>query len=157
MHQKETNKIGCDQVRRNLFDFQEKKLSEENSRDFETHLKSCSACSLLYQDFLHYDAIIDQKKTTEINPFISTRIIQALETISGTVVQNFFTTQKRILQPVFVSFLVVLAVFTGYLLMNSRNPHPTSTANRNEMIQLMQSDLSIAELMDEDKIFLINP
>lgn len=156
MHQDEHHN-NCDLFRENLFAFHEKRLSGENLLGLENHMSSCTVCSSLYNDFLEYIVIIDQTKTTEINPFVSTRIIQALESSSGTGKRNFIAANKRILQPISVTFLLALAAFTGFILMNIRNQHYSVTENRKEMIQMMQSDLNIAELIDNEKLFIINP
>ena len=154
--QKTTNKMDCLFIRSNLFSYQEKKLSDKEFKEFEDHLHSCNDCSRIVSDFQSVAYLIDEKKAEELNPFIITRIIQRLESrIELTKEKNnpFF---QRMLRPISVSFLMLIAVIIGFSIVKQRDTRFSDTNNHQNDIQAMKSGLNIPDFIDEDKTFFDN-
>jgi hypothetical protein len=148
--------MDCSFIRTNLFSYQEKQLSYLECREFDEHLHSCEACSRIASGFQSVTSFIDKKQLEEPNPFIRTRIIQAIESEierEDTMSKPFF---QDILRPVFLSFFLLFGVIIGFSIVKQRNIQFTDTINHQNNIQSMKSDLNIPDFIEEDKTFFDN-
>ena len=154
--QTKTNKIDCSIVRRNLFSYQEKQFPDKELHEFEDHLHSCEECSRIVSDFQSVTSFIDKKKTDEPSPFIRTRILQRIETQmdgASKVVNPFL---QRILRPISVSFVLLIAVIIGFSLVKLRDTRISENKNHQNDLQTMKSELNIPDFIDEDNTFFDN-
>jgi len=154
--QKKINKTDCSFIRSNLFSYQENQLSDEESKDFEDHLHICEECSMIFSDFQSVTSIIDEKKSGSPNPFSATRILQRIETQLEGSEHTANPIRKRILRPISVSFLMLIAVIIGFSIVKQRDSAISDTKNHQHDIQAMKSGLNIQDFIDEDKTFFDN-
>lgn len=148
--------MDCSFVRRNLFSYQEKQLSGKDRYEFEDHLHSCEECSRIVSDFQYVTSFIDKKKSDEPSPFIRTRILQRIETQmdgASKVVNPFL---QRILRPISVSFVLLIAVIIGFSLVKLRDTRISENKNHQNDLQTMKSELNIPDFIDENKTFFEN-
>lgn len=148
--------MDCSFIRRNLFSYQEHQLSDEDSKEFEAHLLSCSECSRIVSEFKSVTSVIELRKTEEPNPFAGTRIIQKLESEMESNKEKREPVFIRILQPLAVAALLVIAVIIGFSIVKQREPGISATINHQQDIQAIQSDLNIPDFVDEDETFFAN-
>lgn len=149
--------MDCSFIRNNLFSYREKQLSGTDYKEFEDHLHSCNACSLVVSEFQSVISFMDEKKAVEPNPYISTRIIQRIESqIEGAKNKSgpFF---QRILQPVLLSFLLLVAVVIGFSIVQQKEMRYSENTIHQKDIQAMKSDLYIPDFIDEDNTLFDNP
>ena len=152
--QKKENNMDCVFVRAHLFSYQEKQLSGRENMELEDHLHSCVECSRLVSDFQSVTSFIDKKKSDEPNPFIRTRIFQRLESQLETAREKPYSYFQRILHPVSVSFLLLIAVVIGFSIVKQIESRYSNTINHQNEIQAMKSELNIPYFIDEDQTFL---
>jgi hypothetical protein len=154
--QNKTNKMDCFFVRSNLFSYQEKQLSDKECKEFEDHLHSCLECSRIVSDFQSVTSIIDEKKSDEPNPFMQTRIIQRIESQMEREKATPNPVFQRILRPISVSFLLLIAVIIGFSIVKQRDTRISDNINHQNSIQTMKSGLNIPDFIDEDNTFFDN-
>ena len=153
---KETDKPVCVFVRSNLFSYQEKQLSDRENKEFEDHLQSCADCSRIFADFQSVISLIDEKKSDESNPFVRTRILQRIESqMEGAKVKPnpYF---QRILRPIPVSFLMLIAMIIGFSIVKQIDRRFSDNLNHQNDIQAMKSGLNIPDFIDDDITFFDN-
>ena len=145
--------MDCSFIRRNLFSYQEHQLSGKDNKEFEAHLHSCSECSRIVSEFQSVTSVIELRKTEEPNPFAGTRIIQKLESEMESTREKTNPLYLRILQPLSVAALLVIAVIIGFSIVKQREPGISAIINHQQDIQAIQSDLNIPDFVDEDEPF----
>ncbi len=155
MH-KSIHHMDCLFIRRNLFSYQEHKLSDKDTKEFEAHLLSCAECSRIVSEFRSVTSVIDLRKDAEPNPFAGTRIIQRLESEMESNKEKREPVFIRILQPLAVAALLVIAVIIGFSIVKQREPEISAIINHRQDIQAIQSDLNIPDFVDEDETFFAN-
>ena len=146
----------CFYVRSNLFSYQEKQLSGTEYKKFEDHLHSCKECSRIVSDFQSVTSFIDEKKSVEPNPFIRTRIMQRLESHIERAREKPNPFFQKILRPVSVTFLLLIAVIIGFSIVKQREPVISQNINHQNNIQAMKSGLNIPDFIDESNTFFDN-
>lgn len=113
--------------------------------DVRTHLDGCQKCSKLYTVLLLSNKIISQEREIKSNPFLATRVMTHIES------EEAFTSKLRsfglvrILQPVFLSAFIVLALFIGIYAGNSYQPKTMAQNTIPEELLLMD-DASMESL-----------
>jgi hypothetical protein len=151
-----TNKTECSFIRNNLFAYQEKQLPERKYKEFEDHLHACKECTRIVSDFQSVTSFIDEKKSKEINPFIRTRILQRIESQmerARAIPEPFF---QRILRPISVPFLLLIAVIIGFSIVKQSESRIFENINHQNDIQVIKSELNIPDFIDESNAFFDN-
>ncbi len=148
--------MDCSFIRRNLFSYQEHQLSDKDNKEFEAHLHSCAECYRIVSKFQSVISVIDLRKTEEPNPFAGTRIIQLLESEIERNKEKAEPLFLRVLQPLAVAALLVIAVIIGFSIVTQREPGISAIINHQQDIQSIQSDLNIPDFIDEDETFFAN-
>ncbi len=154
--QTKTDKTGCSFVRRNLFSYQEKQLSDRKCKEFEDHLHSCEECSRIVSDFQSVTSFIDKKQSDEPSPFIRTRILQRIETQMGEARKETNPFLQRILRPISVSFVILIAIIIGFSIGKQRETRFSDNIDHQNDLQTMKSELNIPDFIDEDNTFFDN-
>jgi hypothetical protein len=148
--------MDCSFIRRNLFTYQEHKLSDKDNKEFEAHLLSCAECSGIVSEFQAVTSVIDLRRNTEPNAFAGTRIIQRLDSEMEGIKKNVDPIILRIIQPLAVAALLVIAVIIGFSIVNNWEPEISAIINHQQDIRAIQSDLNIPDFVDEDDTFFAN-
>jgi Putative zinc-finger len=127
-----TEKMKCKTVHNKLIFFLEKELPVAEMQAVQEHLNSCTACSLFAEDLKKTLSILESDKTPELNPFFYTRVKMRLEQT-----QNALRTRPvvvRVLQPVAFSIILVLGIYAGIKLGNTRPNSGNHLSVEQEMI-----------------------
>jgi hypothetical protein len=148
--QKETSNPGCLFVKRNLFLYHENGLNETEAGIFDDHVRTCADCSKIVSEFRQFASIIDKRKTVEPNPFMGTRILQSMENHLESQ-KNSTPVFRRILRPVSVSLLLLIAVITGFTIAIQRETKLLKDRTHQADIQVMKSGLGLHDFLDDDK------
>ena len=143
-------------MRGNLFSYQEKLLSGKETKEFEDHLHSCGECSGIVSDFLSVTSFIDEKKAVETNPFIRTRTLQRIESQIEQAREKTNPFFQRILRPVSVSFLMLIAIIIGFSIVKQKDKQLSANINHQTDIHVMKSGLNIPDFIDEDNTIFDN-
>ena len=149
--------MDCSFINKNLFAIIEGTLSPSDRSEIDLHIKSCPECSRVISEFQETISLINKDKSKEINPFMSTRIIQRIESVRSRQVERKQRLILNILQPVVFTFSLFLAVLIGFSLGKTGiNRIPDKTyADLN--LQTIRSELFISDITDEDKTLFLNP
>ena len=144
--------MDCHFVRSHLFSYQEQQLSDEKQKEFEEHVHSCEECSRIAAGFQSVAAIMDKKKSLELNPFIRTRTIQRIETELEKINEIRYPLFRRSLQPVLISLLLMIAIAIGFSVGKKLDTTLSMNNDHHQEIQQMKSELFIQDFIDEDEI-----
>mgnify|MGYP001442430587 CR=1 FL=1 len=106
--------MNCKLCHENLDAYHEGKLTPDMKTLVEAHLKTCEACSRVYDEWLLAERIIASEKTIEHGPFLATRIMAAVENRDREL--NPERGLPGILRPVFITLSVAAALFAGVVL-----------------------------------------
>jgi predicted anti-sigma-YlaC factor YlaD len=148
--------MDCSFIRSNLFAYQEKLLPEKEKKEFEDHLHACGECTRIVSDFHSVTSVIDEKKSEEPNPFIRTRILQRIETQMERERETSNPGFQKILHPISVSFLLLIAIIIGFSIIKQGGTRFSDNINHQNEIQVMKSELNIPDFIDEENTFFDN-
>ncbi len=110
----------CNIVRKKLIYHLNDGLNSTENEEITTHLANCKNCYHLYTELEATINLTGKQKTLEPNPFLYTKIKQKLDNIEIGKNQTVHTpVYKKVLQPVFLSFLLVLGLYSGIKIGNS--------------------------------------
>lgn len=137
--------MNCSLCRKKMDSYISGSLHGDVKKDVRTHLDGCRECSKLYAALHITNQVINQEKEIKSNPFLATRVmtqIESKEEITSTVGGLALT---RILQPVFLTASIVLALFIGIYAGNS---YQTKTTAQNMVPEelLLLNDASMESL-----------
>jgi hypothetical protein len=107
--------MNCKETEKNIIFYIEHQLPPDKQKELEEHLAKCSKCNAKHQFIQKTLQALENEKKLDVNPFISTKIIAQTQTKNS---KNIFS---KILQPVFITSLVIFALFIGYFLANNLN------------------------------------
>ncbi len=144
-------KMNCKSVNKKLIFYIDNETSKSEHEEIQAHLKSCKKCSALYYELKTTLKLIGERKTPEPNPFLYTRIKQELERRKSR--EKFYNfSLNRVLQPVFLSFLLILGVAGGIKL---GSMYETKQNNQNVISQTTEFYLNDFE-QEKIEAFLLN-
>jgi hypothetical protein len=107
-------------------------LSEIERKQTEEHLTTCSECSIAYERLTITMSLIDEEKKLEPGPYLFSKIQNRIDALNES---NEIIYRKpsviSILKPVYISLLILFAVFTGMLVGSNLNISYKSTKNTN--------------------------
>lgn len=148
--------MDCHFVRGHLFSFSENQLSEKEKIAFDEHLKSCRECSAIYSGVESMNELIHQKQTDQPNPFIHTRTLQRIESEAEKSVAWHIQIKKRVLQPVAISLILLIAVGSGSLIGWYIHHRTNFNVEQENELASIRSGLSIDDFIDEGFLFSVN-
>jgi predicted anti-sigma-YlaC factor YlaD len=149
--------MDCSFIKKNLFAILENTLSPVDQVETDLHIKSCPECSLVITEFQETMGIINHDKSKDINPFMSTRIIQRIESVratQGTRQQKVFL---HILQPAVFTFSLFLAILIGFSVGKTGMNRMSDKTSADLDLTSIRSELFISDITDEDKTLFLNP
>jgi hypothetical protein len=146
----------CTHFHENLFAYHEGSLPDEIHQSLKDHLSSCDACVQLNSEFKILSDLIDDEKASEPSPFVKTRILQRIESEFEHPETRKIPVFVRILQPAMVAFALLAGILIGSYSAKTGNASADQLNNNADQIEFLKSDLYISEIMDEDKILVLN-
>lgn len=109
-HNNKRNKMNCKTVQNKMTAYRSEALEKESLSEIKSHIEDCSACREIYEGLNETLNLIDKRKRLNENPYLYTRIKQRLESEKALKPKPVF---KRILQPAFLSLLILFSVYFG--------------------------------------------
>ncbi len=112
--------MNCKEVNKNLIFSIEGELQPQKEMELLEHLMDCHDCNVLFMNLKETMATIAQEKATLPNPFLFTRIQEKISNLEEP--RKIFHLKLdfiKILQPVTLSFLLLMGVIFGISLGNS--------------------------------------
>jgi len=94
--------------------------------------------------------MIEKDKQAVYNPFLTTRLLQKMESHAIAGEHKVLVHLPVILRPVLAVALILLAVLTGFLA-GKQGKHFTTKSAYERNLNSMKADLFISDLNDEDK------
>jgi predicted anti-sigma-YlaC factor YlaD len=101
--------MNCDLCKRELDAYREGRLPDGIRVQIETHLQNCHECAEYYKVITLAEKVMDEEKSAQPNPFLSTRIMAGIDALKNEQKQAY----QGILKPVLISVSIVIAVFLG--------------------------------------------
>lgn len=144
--------MNCKQINNKLIFYIEKSLSSEDMQQVNYHLNRCDSCkniSVLLSSSLN---IINKEKRVEVNPFMHTRVLQALENRKNQTGLAFNAMFKRVLQPMLYSAILVVGIGFGISMGNMATKSPYNTYANADMDELFLNDFNEEPI----EFFLLN-
>jgi predicted anti-sigma-YlaC factor YlaD len=110
----------CKIAHKKLIFYSAGKLNDAENEEIKTHLQTCDNCHNLYIELKSTLILVEKKKTLEPNPFLYTRINEKLANLESEKDQAVITpVYKKVLQPIFFTFLLAIGLFSGVKLGNT--------------------------------------
>ncbi|MCX6286270.1 MAG: hypothetical protein NTY96_04085 [Bacteroidetes bacterium] len=141
--------MDCTFIKDNIFPIVENQLPEAVMARARDHITGCNSCSGILTSFASLNEVIEKDKKMEINPFLTTRILQKLEAHNAIGDHRILFRMPRLLQPILAAALILLAVLTGFFAGKQGKSLSQNQAKRG--LNIMKAELFISELNDEDK------
>lgn len=126
----------CKKCKENLIFFHESSLDRLEMDDIKFHINNCKDCQKAYQQIVRSFEVIHIEKQIVSNPFLSTRIIQAIESKSNTRKVGF----NIKFHPALYMLMVVFAMLIGILLGNSYQLIESNSIATNQIDEIFISD-----------------
>jgi len=106
-----TDKMSNERCKANLLEFLEGNLPEEEMRLTRLHLQECSSCRGFAEYLSESLSLLRRSRITEADPFFYTRVSGRMSE-SGSQ-WSVRVLAQRLLQPAFISMLLLAAVYAG--------------------------------------------
>ena len=149
--------MDCSFINNNLFAILEDNLPPVVRSEMDLHIKSCPACTRVISGFRETMGIISKDRSSEINPFMTTRILQRIESRWSPQVDRKQKEFLHILQPLVFTFTLLLAILIGFSLGKEGISNITPDTSAEQELQSLRSELFISDITDDDKTLFLNP
>lgn len=149
--------MDCSYINKNLFAILENTISPAEQSEIDLHINSCSECYRVVHGFRKTMHLIAEDKSMEINPFMSTRILQRIESVRSHHADRKQKVLIHVLQPVAFTFSLLLAVLIGFSLGKTGMNSGSDKTSADQDLKSLRSELFISDIMDEDKTLFLNP
>jgi anti-sigma factor RsiW len=146
----------CTHFHENLFAYHEGSLSDEMHQSLKDHLSSCDACVRLSAEFENLSNLIDKERVSEPSPFVKTRILQRIESEFEHPETRKIPVFVRILQPALIASALLAGILLGSYSAKTGHASDDQLLSKTDHIEFLKTDLYISEMMDEDKILVLN-
>jgi hypothetical protein len=114
--------MNCSDVQNKLIFYSEGSLNPYEWETIHAHISTCAECKLLSVKLDQSISIIENQKKAEVKPYLYTRVDTKINKID----QHTRTVYRRVLQPIIVTGIVVIALFAG-ILFGEAYPSDTNT------------------------------
>lgn len=128
--------MNCSQVKKLLWFYAEKTLTDEKMKLVEDHLHTCADCATLASRFEKSNQILMNRREVVANPYLFTKIMQRIE--NNDVTHEHFSIQLAIRNIVLISVSVVAGVLLGINLLNHTTW--TDTLNSSQQASVQQQE-----------------
>ena len=139
--------MNCKDIEHFITDYQENDLDQASKKIIEEHLKNCSSCTQIHQEFIHLIDTINQVQEEFPDNDLEVAFNDMLakeQSILGTS-RTVFTINKKVFKPMLKVAAAILLMISSYLLGSYKN----NTSQINEIATLKQEKtemLTIATL-----------
>jgi hypothetical protein len=126
--------MNCNEFIKIVPNYIDKKLSEEQIEEFQSHMNSCSDCSVLYQKLNNTFDLLKPKVEIAEQAFYFTRLKQKMENRNAPKESIFISLlSRKLVQPVIYLTSLIIAVYIGILIgSGSTTQNQYSELNNND-------------------------
>jgi len=136
----------CELCQTNLDAYRAGSLPHDMRIQVEEHLKTCTNCAEVFSLLNTAERVIQEEKKLVSNPFLSTRIMAAIETEDAHISQNS-PVFVRILRPAVITISLAAALFMGILIGNTSGSANKSDSVPLELALINDTDLEAVSLL----------
>lgn len=143
--------MNCKEIENKLIFYLDKELPTIEQNEISKHLEKCKSCSTKLALIKSSFNFIEKEKDEELNPFITTQIMARIEAETKKTKSVFI----KILQPISIAALLILAILIGNFASKSYNSLETEnlqTQNTNTIDNSEQ--FVINDISYEDYYFI---
>lgn len=137
MKMNETVLMDCKQIEKLAWDYFEENLPPHEHEFIESHLAECASCINVFQQTELVIHLIEQQKSLESSPFISTRILNRLEGRNRPTWKP-----SSILKPAWQVAVVCIVIVTGVL---TGNKISTRILSSDDFAEINNTDMHYAD------------
>lgn len=139
--------MDCKSCRNELDKYLEGSLADTTVKAVDQHLSGCNTCSSLFSRLKLADKFIESEKKAESNPFLSTRVMSAIDSLENRQAVKFMPSfAVRFLKPALITISVTVAIFLGILAGNIGRNSLSASQIPEEIVYLNDSDLESLNL-----------
>jgi len=139
--------MDCKSCRNELDKYLEGRLADKTGNEVEQHLRECNTCSSLFSRLKLADQFFESEKKAESNPFLSTRVMAAIDSIENRqAVKSMQSFAVRFLKPALITITVTAAIFLGILAGNIGRNSLSASQIPEEIVYLNDSGLESLNL-----------
>jgi predicted anti-sigma-YlaC factor YlaD len=137
--------MNCKKIEKNLLPFLMNELPEDQRREMENHLKICSDCSRLLEEFSQLWGMVEHRGKIQPSPYFWTKLKPRIVEYEkgGEPVLGWLGGLIRWVRPAIAVAVLLICIFTGYLLGN----FPQS-ANGQTAYQADQRTVALQQFFD---------
>jgi anti-sigma factor RsiW len=129
--------MNCNLCQQEIIAYHEGRLPEGTKAQVEMHLKDCIQCNEELSLISVAEKTIVTEKTIEFNPFLSTRVMAAVEEIER---KQTIPAYQRVLKPALITLSIAIAMFVGILAGNLYQSHTLVQSNSEIPTELASLD-----------------
>jgi len=146
----------CSEIQKKLIFYIEKELEKTSTLEIESHLSKCKKCNSIFNEMNKTYSILNNGKQLNPNPFFYTRLSEKIKEIENKRI--FHPSFIKILQPIVVSFVLIVSVVLGIVIGNEFSQNSNIFENITETEIQVYSDNFYLNEIDEESFenFLIN-
>jgi anti-sigma factor RsiW len=141
--------MNCELCHENLDAYRAGSLPHDMRIQVEEHLKTCTNCAEVISLLNTAESVIQEEKEQVSNPFLSTRIMAAIEAAEANIPQNSPVFIK-ILRPAVITISLAAAVFMGIMIGNSSDSANYSDAVPLELALINDAHLESVSLLSTE-------
>jgi predicted anti-sigma-YlaC factor YlaD len=143
--------MNCQLCQKELDAYREGKMPDGMKVQVEAHLENCNVCSEYYKMTILAHKVMNEEKTLQSNPFLSTRIMAGIDELEQqkTSVQSIPMFQK-VLKPVLISISVAAAISIGVFMGSITSPKQTKNTIPVEMAYMNDAALESVNMFSNE-------
>ncbi|HAF28416.1 MAG TPA: hypothetical protein DCG75_05145 [Bacteroidales bacterium] len=126
--------MNCKEFKNILSIYHDDLLTQKQKEEFQSHINSCSECSILFNNFSRTFNLLHSKSEIEDQPFYFTRLKQRMGNRNmkdKSLILSLFS--KKLVQPLIYLSSLIIAVYIGILIgSGSVNPNQYTELKNNE-------------------------
>jgi len=109
----------CSEVQKEMIFYIEKELKKTSALAIERHLNKCKKCNFIFSEMNKTYSILNDVEQLNPNPFFYTRLSEKMIEIDNKENKIIFRPSFiKILQPIVVSFVLIVSVVLGIVIGN---------------------------------------
>jgi predicted anti-sigma-YlaC factor YlaD len=141
--------MNCEFCHKNLEEYLAGSLPQDMRILVEDHLNKCKGCAEIFSLANLAEKVIRKEKQQEPNPFLSTRIMTAIDT-AGTTVPHSSPVFIRAIKSFAILVSLAAVIYTGIIVGNLSKSASNSNALPMELVLINDADIEAVSLLSTE-------
>ena len=141
--------MNCEFCHKNLDEYRAGSLPHDMRILVEDHLKKCKDCAEILSLLNLAEKVIRKEKQQESNPFLSTRIMTAIDT-AGTTIPHSSPVFIRVIKSFAILVSLAAVIYTGIIIGNLSDSANNSNALPLELLLINDADIEAVSLLSTE-------